>query len=261
MFETIQLTKDARGVATLTLDRPDKLNALSGTMIAELHSAARQIEADGAIRVVVLRGAGRAFCAGGDLGWMRDQITASAADRADGARKLAAMLGAINALPKPVIAAVHGGVFGGGVGLCCVADIVFAADTATFGLTETKLGLIPATIGPYVLARMGEGAARQVFMSSRPFDAIAAQRLGIVSDICAAGDLDAAVAAEVDAYLKCAPAAVAEAKALALRGAPDEAAIAASIAALVQRWEHPEALQGITAFFDKTDPPWVTKDA
>lgn len=258
MFETITLETDPRGVVTLTLNRPDKHNALSAQMIADLTQAAAQIDADETIRVVVLAGAGRSFCAGGDLGWMKEQMTADSVTRASEARKLADMLGAINSLNKPVIGRIHGNTFGGGVGLACVCDKVFATESVTFGLTETKLGLIPATIGPYVVARMGGGNARAVFMSGRPFDAVMARQLGIVTTVCAAQDLDHAVEIEVEAYLNCAPAAVTEAKKLALElgGAPTRATIDASIAALVARWEHPEAKEGLRAFFDKTPPTW-----
>ena len=262
MYNTIEVGIDAVGVATLTLCRPEKHNALSGEMIDDVFTAVTALDADDSVRVVVLRGAGRSFCAGGDLAWMKAQINATAEVRAASARRLAAMLGAVNSLSKPVIAVIQGAAFGGGVGLACVADKVIASEAATFGLTETKLGLIPATIGPYVIARMGEGAARQVFMSSRPFDARTAQRLGIVAEVVAPDDLDTALAAEVAAYLACAPAAVAEAKAmvLSLGHAPDSAAVAASVAALLARWEHPEATAGITAFFDKTTPPWAVGD-
>lgn len=257
MFETLDLEVDARGVATLTLNRPEKRNAMSGEMIAELHIAADQIAGDAGIRVVILRGAGAMFCAGGDLNWMKAQIGADSATRAAEAGKLAAMLGAWNALPKPVIGRLHGGAFGGGVGLASICDVVVASPETKFGLTETKLGLIPATIGPYVIARMGEGPARRVFMSSRIFDAQEAQGLGLIAKIDA--ELDAAVDAEVQPYLACAPGAVAEAKALALRlgGAPDAAAVDASIKALVTRWENAEAGEGVAAFFEKRTPSWA----
>ncbi len=259
MYDTITLTTDQRGVATLTLNRPDKHNAMSAQMIADLHTAATQLDQDEAVRVVVLAGAGRSFCAGGDLGWMKAQMDAEPQTRAAEARKLADMLHALNRMSKPLIAKVHGNAFGGGVGLCCVADKVFAVDSATFGLTETKLGLIPATIGPYVVARMGGGHAREVFMSSCPFNAEDAQRLGVVSAVTTAQTLDTEVETEVAAYLKCAPFAVAEAKALALTlgHAPTQATIDTTIDALVKRWEHPEARTGIEAFFDKAPPPWA----
>jgi methylglutaconyl-CoA hydratase len=257
MPDTIRLATDPRGVATLTLDRPDKHNAMSGEMIGELTDMAARLAADETVRAVVLTGAGASFCAGGDLGWMRAQMTADAATRAAEARRLATMLGAWDALPKPVVARVQGNAFGGGVGLICVADIAVAADTARFGLTETRLGLIPATIGPYVVARLGP-AVRQVFMSSARFGTEDALRLGLIARAVPPEALDAATEAEVAPYLACAPGAVAEAKALArgLLGAPDAARIETTVEALVRRWASPESAEGIAAFFDKRPPAW-----
>lgn len=247
---------DARGVATLTLNRPEKHNALSGALIEALTDAAHSLGDDPAVRVVVLKGAGPTFCAGGDLAWMKDQTTASPDARKTAAKTLAGMLGALNTMPKPLIGQVHGGAFGGGVGLCSICDIVFAHPDTKFGLTETKLGLIPATIGPYVAAKMGDGQARQVFMSSRRFDAVRAQALGIVSVIT--DDLRAEVDAEIQAYLLCAPGAVAAAKTALLRSAPDQAAIEASIDALEARWSDPETAAGLAAFFERKPPPWAS---
>jgi methylglutaconyl-CoA hydratase len=260
MFETLLLETDPRGVTTLTLNRPDKHNAMSGPMIAELTEAARRLSQDGGTRVVVLTGAGKSFCAGGDLGWMRDQMGMDIATRSAEARKLATMLGALNSLPKPLIGALQGNAFGGGVGLACVCDVAIGVEDAKLGLTETRLGLIPATIGPYVLARMGEGAARQVFMSARIFDAAEAQRLGILSRVVDSDALSAATEAEVTPYLSCAPGAVAAAKALARAlGSPvTEAEVDHSIAALAERWNDPEAEEGIAAFFEKRKPSWQT---
>ena len=258
MYDTLTLTTDARGVARLALNRPEKHNALDAVMIDELTHAATALGTDPAVRVVVLAGAGTSFCAGGDLGWMRAQIAADAQTRAAGARALAMMLNALNLCPKPLIGRVHGNAFGGGIGMMSVCDVAIAADTAHFGLTETRLGLIPATIGPYVLARMGEAMARRVFMSARLFGAGEAVTLGLAARAVPPADLDAAVEAEVAPYLSCAPGAVAEAKALARRLGPPigEAEIEASIAALVTRWESPEAAEGIAAFFDRRKPGW-----
>jgi len=258
-YETLAIETDPRGVATLWLDRPEKHNALSAQMIEEITLAAEALGNDETVRVVVLAARGRTFCAGGDLGWMKQQVEADAAARATAARKLAGMLGALNSLPKPLIGRVHGNAFGGGVGMACVCDTVVAVDGARFGLTETRLGLTPATIGPYVIARMGEGRARQVFMSSRLFGAVEAERLGIVSRVVDDAALDAAVEDEVAPYLACAPGAVADAKALALRlgSAPDAAAIEASIDALVGRWESGEVSEGIAAFFEKRPAAWA----
>lgn len=259
-FSTLLLETDARGVATLTLNRPQRHNALDGTMIAELQRAADLLAADARVRVVVLTGAGTSFCAGGDLDWMRQQMTAPRDERMAQAHLLAAMLGALNGLPKPLIGKAQGAAYGGGVGLLCVCDVALAADTARFGLTETRLGLMPATIGPYVVARLGEAMARRVFMSSRIFDAAEATALGIVARAVAPAQLDAAVEGEVLPYLAAAPGAVAAAKALARRLGPriDAAVIEASVTALADAWETEEAREGLAAFFDKRKPGWAT---
>ncbi|MGC1505162.1 MAG: crotonase/enoyl-CoA hydratase family protein [Sulfitobacter sp.] len=259
MFETITIETDARGVATLTLNRADKHNAMSALMLAELTQAAAQLGADDAVRVVVLTGAGKSFCAGGDLGWMRDQADMDSATRAVEAGKLAAMLGALNQLPKPLIGRVQGNAFGGGVGMASVCDVAVGVEGLKMGLTETRLGIIPATIGPYVIARMGEGRARRVFMSGRLFGADEAVDLGLLAKTVSVEDLDVAVEAEVVPYLSCAPGAVAAAKALALElgGAATPEAVALSIAALSARWETEEAAEGIGAFFDKRKAAWV----
>jgi len=259
MPDTISLTTDPRGVALLTLIRPDKHNALNARMIAELTEAARGIAADPAIRVVVLTGAGESFCAGGDLDWMREQMAADAATRAQGAGALAGMLRALNELRQPLIGRVQGQAFGGGLGLMAVCDICVGVDNALFGLTETRLGLIPATIGPYVVARIGEPAARRVMLNGRRFDAGVAREIGLLTQVCAAGDLNAAIEAEVKPYLACAPGAVARAKALVRALGPriDDATIAMTAAALVAAWEDPEAAEGISAFFERRKPGWV----
>lgn len=257
-WETLKVTRDGRGVVTVTLTLPETHNAMTAAMMDELTVLAGDLGADDS-RVVVLTGAGKSFCAGGDLRWMRAQFDAGAAARAVEGKRLAGMLQALNTLPKPLIARVNGAAFGGGVGLCCVADVAVGADTALFGLTETRLGLIPATIGPYVIARMGEGRARRVFMNSRRFDAGEAVDLGVLAKAVATGDLDAAVEAEVVPYLACAPGAVADAKRLARSLGPviDPAAIAATVDALAARWDGDEAAEGVGAFFDKRKPRWV----
>lgn len=254
-FSTLLVKTDARGVTYLTLDRPEKRNALSGEMIAELTRFATTHRA----RAVVLSGAGDVFCAGGDLNWMKAQIEADRATRMAEARKLAEMLQALNEMPCPLIARVHGGAFGGGVGMACVADVALAAKGTKFGLTETRLGLIPATIGPYVVARMGEGRARQVFMSSATFEAARAAELGIVARAVPLDELDAAVEAEVAPYLFVAPGAVAHAKALTRALGPriDADVIDATITRLADAWETVEARQGVDAFLNKTPAPWV----
>ncbi|WP_170769265.1 crotonase/enoyl-CoA hydratase family protein [Ruegeria lacuscaerulensis] len=261
MFEKISVTSDARCVATLTLNRPEKHNAMSAQMISELTQAAAQLGADDAVRVVVLTGAGKSFCAGGDLGWMQAQMAADPATRFVEARKLAEMLQALNTMPKPLIGLVQGNAFGGGVGLASVCDIAIGVDTLKMGLTETRLGLIPATIGPYVISRMGAARARRVFMSARLFDAAEAVQLGLLAKTVPVDDLADAVEAEVAPYLSCAPGAVASAKALVRDLGPriDDTVIDQTIRALVDRWETDEAQEGIAAFFEKRKAAWIEK--
>ena len=175
------------------------------------------------------------------------------------ARRLAGMLGALNTLPKPLIGRVNGAAFGGGVGLMSVCDAVVAVEGARFALTETRLGIIPATIAPYVIARLGEGRARAVFFSGRVFDAAEARDLGLVTRVVPADGLDAAVEAEVAPYLATAPGAVARAKRLARSlGAPiDDGVVEATVTALADAWETAEAREGIAAFLEKRPPPWA----
>jgi len=259
MYETILVETDARGIATLTLNRPDMHNAMSALMMAELTQAAADLAADDTVRVVVLTGTGRSFCAGADLGWMAAQRDMDSATRSAEAGKLAAMLGALNTLSKPLIGRVQGNAFGGGVGMAAVCDVAIGVDTLKMGFTETRLGIIPATIGPYVLARMGEGRARRVFMSARLFDAHEAVELGLLARAVQIEELDAAVEAEVVPYLSCAPGAVAAAKRLARELGPqiDPSVVEHTIAALAERWDTEEAAEGIGAFFEKRKATWV----
>ena len=258
-FETLKLNVDERGVATLTLNRPEKHNAMSGPMLDELTAAVAQLGADSAVRVVLLAAEGGSFCAGGDLGWMRAQFDATREERMVEARKLANMLQALNILPKPLIGRVQGPAYGGGIGMMSVCDVAVTVEGARFGLTETRLGLIPATISPYVLARMGEGRARRVFMSARLFFADEAKDLGLVAKVVSADALDEAIEAEIKPYLSVSPDAVAAAKALARSLGPviDESVIEETVARLADCWEHPAAMEGIGAFFDKRKPNWV----
>ena len=255
---TLTIGIDARGVARLRLDRADKHNALDAALIAALTEAAGRLGADPAVRVIVLEGAGASFCAGGDLGWMRAQMAADAVTRAAEARKLAEMLQALDTCPKPLIGRVHGNAFGGGVGMMSVCDVAVGTSGARFGLTEVRLGLIPATIGPYVVARIGAARARRVFFSGRLFDADEAVDLGLLARTVAPEALDDAIEAEIAPYLAAAPGAVAEGKALVRALGPriDAAMIDETVAALVRRWESPESAEGIAAFFDKRAPSW-----
>jgi methylglutaconyl-CoA hydratase len=258
-FTTIVVETDARGVARLTLSRPAKHNVLSGEMCDELAAAAAGLGADPRVRVVVLTGAGRSFCAGGDLEWMRAQFAATREGRLTEARRLAGMLGALNTLEKPLVGRVNGAAYGGGVGLMSVCDAVVAVEGARFALTETRLGIIPATIAPYVIARLGEGRARSVFFSGRGFETAEAHALGLVTRVAPTNRLDDAVEEEIAPYFATAPGAVARAKRLARSLGPtiDAGVIEATIATLADAWETAEAEAGITAFLDKRPAPWA----
>jgi len=258
-YRAITVSHDKRGVARITLAQPEKHNALSPTMITELTEVAGRLGADPAVRVVVLAAEGATFCAGGDLGWMQAQMAAPRAQRLHEARRLAQMLQALNTLPKPVIGRVQGNAFGGGVGLLAVCDVAIGVEGARFGLTEVRLGLIPATISPYVFARMGEGKARRVFFSGRLFEAEEAQALDLLAKVVPLEALESAVEAEIKPYLAAAPDALAAAKALTRALGPriDEATIEESITRLADCWENPEAMEGVEAFFDRRKPGWA----
>ena len=258
MDEPLNVSIDPRGVAVLMLNRPAVHNAMDAELIAALTQAAHRLGRDPAVRVVVLTGSGKTFCAGGDLAWMQAQMEADAETRAREARGLAEMLRALDEMPKPLIGRISGPAYGGGVGMMAVCDAAIGVDHAKFALTEVRLGLIPATIGPYVVARMGAAKARRVFFSGRRFDAKEAVDLGLLAKAVDADELDDAVEVEIGAYLEAAPGAVAEAKALVRRlgGGVTEAEVAASVSALVARWESSEAQDGIAAFFDKRNPSW-----
>ncbi len=256
--DSVEVRGAGTAVATLVLNRPDKHNALDGDMCDAVAAAARTLDGDRAVRAIVLTGAGASFCAGGDLGWMKAQFGATRAGRLAEARRLAGMLQTLNTLDKPLIGRVNGAAYGGGIGMTAVCDVVVAVEGARFGLTETRLGLIPATISPYVIARMGEGRARAVFFSARLFDAAEACGLGLVNRVVAEDMLDAAIEAEVAPYLDAAPGAVAAGKRLArsLGTRIDETVIEATIARLADVWETEEAREGVAAFLDKRRPSW-----
>ena len=258
-YQTILLKYDGEGVATITLNRPEKHHAFNSTMISELHDAADTIAKGDDARVVVLQSSGPSFCAGGDLAWMKVQHDADRRGKIQEATKLAMMFKAFYDLPCPVICRVQGNAFGGGLGLMAVADIVVGIEGARFALMETKLGLIPATIGPFVIAKIGGAAARSVFITGSIMTTSRAQDLGLVSLSVAEHGLDDAVAREVKSALSAAPSAMARAKAM-LRSftTPDlDAQITTAITHLADCWESDEAAAGVAAFFNKENPPWV----
>ncbi len=257
-FETIRLDIDEMGVARLTLDRPEIHNAMNERLQKELFEAARQLDADGGVRAVVLTGEGESFCAGADLNWMKGILDRSRAERVKGSREVAEMMMALNGLSKPLIGRVNGPAYGGGVGLVSVCDIAIGASTAKFALTEVRLGLSPANISPYVVARIGVRAARRVFLNAHLFDAHEALRMGLLDEVVEPAELDAAVAREVADVLKCAPGAVATAKRLiahvAYRDFRDSAVYTAD--RLADGWDSAEGQEGIAAFLEKRRPSW-----
>jgi methylglutaconyl-CoA hydratase len=261
----VERTGPAGAVARIVLNRPERRNALDPTMIAALGGAFRALaeEPPAALRVVVLAGAGRAFCAGADIAWMRAASRLPPDENIADARALAETILAIDACPVPVIVRAHGAALGGGAGLCAVADVVVADAALQVGFPEVRLGLVGATIAPFVARRIGEGATRALFATGARIDAVEARRIGLVHRI-ADGEsaLDAALDATVAEVLAGGPEAVRIAKALArevsatLRaGGSDLAAWTARL--LAERRESAEAAEGLDAFEARRPPSWA----
>jgi methylglutaconyl-CoA hydratase len=250
-----------KGVAWLTLDRPEIHNAFDDRLIAELTKELEDLGADAGVRLLVLTGAGRSFSAGADLNWMRRTATYGEADNLADARALARLMQTLNELPKPTVARVNGAALGGGTGLVACCDIVVASAQATFGTTEVRLGLIPAVIGPYVLAAIGARHARRLMLTGERISAAEAARIGLVHEVVPPEQLDAAVERAVSELLQGGPDAIAAAKRLIrdLSGRPIDASLiddtAQRIAALRAK---PEAREGIGAFLDKRAPAWLS---
>ena len=258
-FETLRVDIDSRGVARLILNRPERKNAISGMMMDELVAFTKAAAASDQVKVVVISGAEGTFCAGADLTWMMAQIEADRDARMVEAKRFAMMLKALNEMPLPLIGKLENVALGGGTGLACVCDIAIATKDCRFGFTETRLGIIPATISPYVLARMGEGMARRVLMSARIFQGDEAKALGLVARAVVPADLDAAVEAEVTPYLALPKGAVGRAKRLtrSLGITIDDDVIDDKIRQLADAWETDEAKEGISAFLEKRKPSWA----
>jgi methylglutaconyl-CoA hydratase len=246
-------------VARLRLNRPDLHNAFDAELIAALTTALSQLGADPDVRVVVLEGAGASFSAGADLNWMRGMASASEADNRNDALALARLLRTLDELPKPTIASVHGAAFGGGVGLVAACDIAIGVPEAKFGLTESKLGLLPAVISPYVIAAIGARQARRWFATAEIFDADEALRIGLLHEVVNATALDTAVQRQVDLLLKAGPIAAATAKSLVRRvaaGGDGDALDAANAGLIAKLRVSPEGQEGLGAFLDKRKPAW-----
>jgi len=258
-YKFLTFNIDERGVAVITLNRPEVHNALNAGLIRELQTVCSEINANTSIRVAVLTGAEKSFCAGGDLRWMESNIDKPRQQRMEETAELATMLSMLNSLTKPLIGRVQGPAYGGGVGMISVCDFAIGVNTATFGLTEVKLGLTPATISPYVVKRIGERNARRNFFNARIFKANDALNMGLLADIVEADELDAAIEREVKMILKCAPGAIASAKKLIAYVDSHSAAENKiyTIENLADAWETDEGIQGIDAFLNKRKAPWV----
>lgn len=254
------LDRDQRGVARITLNRPELHNAFNETLIAELTEALEKLGADPAVRVVVLAAAGKSFSAGADLNWMKAMAGYGEAENLADARGLARLMRTLDRLPKPTLARVQGPAFGGGVGLIACCDIAVAVDSATFSLSEVRLGLIPAVISPYVVAAMGERAARRWFLTAERFGAAEACRSGLLHEVVPEGELDGRVEALIAALLANGPGAVAEAKDLifAVGRRPLDAAVMEDTARRIARVRAgAEGREGVGAFLEKRKPAWA----
>jgi methylglutaconyl-CoA hydratase len=256
-FRFLQRSR-AEDIEYLTLNRPEVRNAFNEDMIAELRTWTAEIARDANVRGVVLAGAGPVFCAGADAVWMRKQVAYTEEDNLRDAAAASQMFTALDALPMPVVARVHGAALGGGAGLAAVADIVVAGEQAVFGFTEVKLGILPAVISPYVLEKIGSSAAREYFLTGARFPAARAREIGLVHTVVPEMDLDAAVDRYVREILAGGREAIAAAKSLvreiAHKQPADVSAITAS--AIARRRVSPEGQEGLTAFLEKRNPSW-----
>lgn len=261
MSELLRVERDG-AVARVTLTRPQVRNAFNAALIGELRSTFEALanEPPDTLRAVVLGGEGTTFCAGADVEWMRASIGLSSEANEHDATAMATMFAAIDTCPVPVIARVQGAALGGGMGLCAVSDVVLATADATFGFTETKLGIIPAVISPFVLPKIGESAARALFTTGERFDAERARAIGLVHEILAD---EAALDARVEAVLRelqtAGPTALRAAKAIIReqRGLSTSAARALTARAISRQRASEEGQEGLTAFLEKRPPTWA----
>jgi len=258
-YKTLQIFVQ-HGVSVIWMNRPEVRNAFNETMIGELTQAFTDADADKNMRAVVLAGQGPAFCAGADLGWMKKMSGYSFKQNLADAMGLAAMLNTIYMMKKPTVARVHGPAFAGGMGLVAACDIAVAAQEAEFCLSEVKLGLTAATIGPYVIAAIGERHARRYFLTAERFTAAEAFRIGLVHDIVPMAELDVSINAVLGQLLLASPAAIAASKELirsVARGAIDQDMIAGTAARIAAARSSADGKEGIRSFLEKRKPAWA----
>jgi methylglutaconyl-CoA hydratase len=249
-------------VARVRLARPEVRNAFDEVLIEELSRVFLSFGTDRTTRAVVLTGEGPVFCAGADVAWMRRAGGFSREENEADAERMARMLWAIDACPKPVVAAAHGAAIGGGVGLLAAADIALAAEGTVFSLAEVKLGILPSVISPYVLRAIGARQARRLFLTGQRFDAVEARRIGLVHVTAPPEELDAAAEREVAALLTSAPGAVETAKRLIaqVEGKQPDEAMPITVRTIAERRATDEAKEGLTAFLEKRPPSWSPRD-
>ena len=248
----------AGGTARVTLNRPEVHNAFNAALIEELRACFAALGAQADVRAIVLAGAGPSFCAGADVQWMQQSLHYTEEQNRADAQALATMLRTIDECPRPVIARVHGACLGGGVGLAAVADLVIAAEDARFGLTEVKLGIVPAVISPFVLAKVNRGAARALFLTGERFGAERAFEIGLVTTVCPADMLDAGVEGALRHLAGSSPAAIPVAKELwrcVPQLAPD-AAFDYTTGTIARLRVSEEGQEGLRAFLEKRKPGW-----
>lgn len=259
-YTTLSMAREGH-VARVTLNRPDVRNAFNEILIAELTSAFDSLSAAEDIRAIVLAANGTAFCAGADLNWMKTMAGYSRKENFEDARQLARMLHTIWTCPKPVIAAIQGDTYAGGMGLVAACDIAIAASHANFCLSEARIGLIPATIGPYVVRAMGEQAARRYFITAERFDAVDALRLGFVHEVVAPDALEVKVADIAKTLATNSPAAVRESKRLVqdISGRPVSLELINETAEMIATVRSStEGREGVSAFLEKRKPSWLS---
>lgn len=256
----VSVEVDSRGVATVCLNNPHKHNAFDDDVIAALTHALELLDADAEVHVVVLASNGKSFSAGADLAWMKRMATYNYEQNLEDAQALAEMLRRLNCLSKPTIARVQGAAMGGGVGLVSCCDMAVASTSAWFCLSEVRIGLIPATISPYVIAAIGAHPARRYFITAERFSAKTAQQLGLVAEVTKAEDLDAAVSSLVDSLLANSPAAIKATKALIHKVAArpiDTELISETSEAIAAIRVSDEGQEGLSAFLEKRQPNYL----
>jgi methylglutaconyl-CoA hydratase len=259
MTDSVLLHTDPHGVATLTLNRAEKHNAFDDAIIADLTAKLKKLDADEAVRVVVLTGTGRTFSAGGDLNWMRSMASFSEKENMEDALKLAELMEILDGMSKPTLCKVNGPAYGGGVGLVACCDIAICTEAAKFALTEVRLGLIPAVISPYVIAAIGERQARRYFLTAEPIEAREAYHMGLVHEVVTPDILDETVNMLAANLLKGGPKALIAAKRfIAEQAGVDSKTVKKKTAELISKLRvSEEGQEGLTAFLEKRNAEWI----